>query len=157
VGPEVSQRSSRPRIVRLIRSVRFKIVLLLLVPFVALSALWAFAASLTLGEGLNLRHVETVQDHFGYPSGALGSALQAERRLSLVYLGGGDPAVRASLESQRLVTDRQSELFQRLAGDEDVQNVADNEQKRWTNEVLRRLGSLASSRRAVDGESAARP
>ncbi|HEU5159671.1 MAG TPA: nitrate- and nitrite sensing domain-containing protein [Streptosporangiaceae bacterium] len=142
---------------RLIRSVRFKIVLLLLVPFVALSALWAFAASLTLGEGLNLRHVETVQDHLGYPSGALGSALQAERRLSLVYLGGQDPAVRATLESQRLVTDRQSELFQRLAGDKDVQNVADSEQKRWTNEVLRRLDSLTASRRAVDSRSAVRP
>jgi signal transduction histidine kinase len=124
---------------------------------VALSALWAFAASLTLGEGLNLRHVETVQDHLGYPSGALGSALQAERRLSLVYLGGRDPAVRASLESQRLVTDRQSELFKRLAGDKDVQNVADREQKRWANEVLRRLDSLTASRRAVDGGSAARP
>src|SRR5918992_2110152 len=157
VGPEVSQRSSRPRIVRLIRSVRFKIVLLLLVPFVALSALWAFAASLTLGEGLNLRNVETVQDHLGYPSGALGSALQAERRLSLVYLGGKDPAVRASLESQRLVTDRQMELFKRLAGDKDVQDVADGEQKRWTSEVLRRLDSLADSRHAVDVGSAARP
>src|SRR5918992_6100357 len=157
VGPEVSQRSSRPRIVRLIRSVRFKIVLLLLVPFVALSALWAFAASLTLGEGLNLRNVETVQDHLGYPSGALGSALQAERRLSLVYLGGGDPHVRASLESQRLVTDRQMELFKRLAGEKDVQNVADREQKRWASEVLRRLDSLNASRRAVDVGSAARP
>jgi signal transduction histidine kinase len=157
VGPEVSHRSSRPRIVRLIRSVRFKIVLLLLVPFVALSALWAFAASLTLGEGLNLRHVETVQDHLGYPSGALGSALQAERRLSLVYLGGQDPAVRASLESQRLVTDRQAELFQRLAVDKDVQGVADGEQKRWTNEVLRRLGTLAASRHAVDTGSVGRP
>lgn len=131
--------------------------MLLLVPFVALSALWAFAASLTLGEGLNLRHVETVQNHLGYPSGALGSALQAERRLSLVYLGGRDPAVRASLESQRLVTDRQSELFQRLAGDSDVRNVADSEQKRWTNEVLRRLGTLAGSRHAVDAGSAGRP
>ncbi|HEY7488302.1 MAG TPA: nitrate- and nitrite sensing domain-containing protein [Streptosporangiaceae bacterium] len=132
-------------------------MLLLLVPFVALSALWAFAASLTLGEGLNLRHVETIQDHLGYPSGALGSALQAERRLSLVYLGGKDPAVQASLESQRLVTDRQTDLFQRLAGDKDVQNIADNEQKRWTNEVLRRLGTLANSRRAVDTGSAGRP
>jgi signal transduction histidine kinase len=124
---------------------------------VALSALWAFAANLTLGEGLNLRHVETIQDHLGYPSGALGSALQAERRLSLVYLGGRDPAVQASLESQRLVTDRQSALFQRLAGDKDVQNVADRGQKRWTNEVLRRLDSLASSRHAVDIGSASRP
>jgi signal transduction histidine kinase len=127
------------------------------VPFVALSALWAFAASLTLGEGLNLRHVTTIQDHLGYPSGALGSALQAERRLSLVYLGGRDSHVRASLESQRLVTDRQTELFQRLAGDREVQDVAADEQKQWTAEVLRRLESLTTSRRAVDSGSAGRP
>jgi signal transduction histidine kinase len=143
--------------VRLIRSVRFKIVLLLLVPFVALSALWAFAASITLGDGLNLLHVKTIQDHLGYPSGALGSALQSERRLSLVYLGGKDPAVQASLESQRLVTDRQIELYQRLARDGDVQNVAEDQQKQWAAEVSRRLETLASSRRAVDAGSAGRP
>jgi signal transduction histidine kinase len=143
--------------VRLIRSVRFKIVLLLLVPFVALSALWAFAASITLGDGLNLLHVKTIQDHLGYPSGALGSALQSERRLSLVYLGGKDPAVQASLESQRLVTDRQIELFQRLARDGDVQDVAEAQQKQWAAEVSRRLETLAASRRAVDAGSAGRP
>jgi signal transduction histidine kinase len=143
--------------VRLIRSVRFKIVLLLLVPFVALSALWAFAASITLGDGLNLLHVKTIQDHLGYPSGALGSALESERRLSLVYLGGKDPAVRASLESQRLVTDRQIDLFQRLARDGDVQNVAEAQQKQWAAEVSRRLETLGGSRRAVDAGSAGRP
>jgi signal transduction histidine kinase len=131
--------------------------LLLLVPFVALSALWAFAASLTLGEGLELRHVQTVQDHLGYPSGALGSALQAERRLSLVYLGGKDPAVRASLESQRLVTDRQAAVFERLARDKAVQDVADGEQKRWAGEVLHRLDTIGSVRRAVDVGSGGRP
>ncbi|MFD0851349.1 hypothetical protein ACFQ07_03925, partial [Actinomadura adrarensis] len=60
----------------------------MLVSLVSLSILWAFAASVTLGEGLNLRKVETVQDHFEYPSGALGSSLQAERRATMVYLGG---------------------------------------------------------------------
>ena len=103
-----------------------------------------------------MRHVTTIQEHLGYPSGALGSALQAERRLSLVYLGGQDPAVRASLESQRLVTDRQMELLRRLADARKVRDVTNAEQKRWTAELLGRLDTLDASRRSIDSGSVGR-
>jgi signal transduction histidine kinase len=138
------------------RSVRFKIVLLLIVPLVSLSTLWAFAASITLGDGLNLRHVNTIQDHLGYPSGALGSALAQERRLSMVFLGSKSAGDRASMESGRLVTDRQAEVFRRLAVDPGAQNAANAEARQWTHDVLQHLDGLQAKRRAIDSGAVSR-
>jgi anti-sigma regulatory factor (Ser/Thr protein kinase) len=150
VGSDVSQRPSRFQAGRVFRSVRFKIILLLIVPLVSLSTLWAFAASITLGDGLNLRHVNTIQDHLGYPSGALGSALEDERRLSLVFLGSRSEGDRAAMESGRLVTDRQAEQFRRLVVDKNSQNVIGPQAREWTKEILQYLGNLPARRRQVD-------
>ncbi|NEA26208.1 nitrate- and nitrite sensing domain-containing protein, partial [Actinomadura bangladeshensis] len=120
------------------------------VSVVSLGVLWAFAASIALGEGLNLRHVKTVQDHYGYPSGALGSALQAERRLSMVYLGGRAEGDRASMESGRLVTDRQADLFRRLAGDAGARGAAPADTRRIADKILAELDGLDGRRRAID-------
>ncbi|GAA2630711.1 nitrate- and nitrite sensing domain-containing protein [Actinomadura fulvescens] len=123
---------------------------LVLVSLVSLSALWAFAASLTLGDGLNLRKVDTVHDHFGYPSGALASALQAERRLSAVFLGSGTAGDQAAMESGRLVTDRQAELFRRLAADRGAQDAASAQAKRLAGRIVEQLDGLPATRAAVE-------
>jgi signal transduction histidine kinase len=118
--------------------------------------LWAFAASITLGDGLNLRHVNTIQDHLGYPSGALGSALEQERRLSLVFLGSKAEGDRAAMESGRLVTDRQADQFRRLAVDKGAQDVITPQAREWTKEILQYLDSLPARRRQVDGAAVTR-
>ncbi|WP_192810093.1 sensor histidine kinase [Actinomadura rudentiformis] len=123
---------------------------LVLVSLVSLSALWAFAASLTLGDGLNLRKVDTVQDHFGYPSGALASALQGERRLSAVFLGSGTAGDQAAMESGRLVTDRQADLFRRLAADQGAQDAASPQAKRLASRIVQQLDGLSATRAAVE-------
>lgn len=122
----------------------------------SLSILWAFAASIALGDGLNLRNVRTVQEHFGYPSGALGSALQAERRLTIVFLGSKSAGDRAAMESGRLVTDRQAELFRGLAADKGAQDVAPDQAKQLANEIIARLQELTNKRAAIDAGSTSR-
>ncbi|MGH3382125.1 MAG: sensor histidine kinase, partial [Actinoallomurus sp.] len=119
-------------------------------PLVSLSTLWAFAASITLGDGLNLRHVNTIQDHLGYPSGALGSALEQERRLSLVFLGSKSDGDRAAMESGRLVTDRQAEQFRRLVSDKSTQNIISAQSRATTKELLQYLDNLPARRKALD-------
>ncbi|GAB2870882.1 nitrate- and nitrite sensing domain-containing protein [Actinoallomurus bryophytorum] len=156
MGSDVSQRPSRFQAGRVFRSVRFKIILLLIVPLVSLSTLWAFAASITLGDGLNLRHVNAIQDHLGYPSGALGSALEQERRLSLVFLGSKADGDRAAMESGRLVTDRQAEQFRRLAVDQSTQKVISPQAREWTKEILQYLDNLPARRKAVDAAGVTR-
>ncbi len=64
-------------------NVRTKVVALL----VSLAALWAFAAFVTVREGLNLLWLTTLDENVGVPSESVVYALQQERRLSLIYLG----------------------------------------------------------------------
>lgn len=156
MGSEVSQRPSRFQAGRVFRSVRFKIVLLLIVPLVSLSTLWAFAANITLGDALNVRHVDTIQDHLGYPAGALGSALEQERRQSVVFLGSKSESDRASMESVRLVTDRQADQFRRLAADSGAQNVIGAQPRTWYKQVLQYLDGLAAQRKAIDAGALSR-
>jgi signal transduction histidine kinase len=131
--------------------------LLLLVSVVSLSTLWAFAASTALGDGLELRSVQKVHDNFGYPAGALGSALQAERRASMVYLGSRATRDRAAaeagfatMESGRLVTDRQADLFRRLATDQSARDAAPAQAKDLAGQIIHALDALAVSRAAID-------
>lgn len=130
-------------------SIRFKILLPLLVPLVSLTALWLFAAGTTLGDGLDLQHVQTISQNFGYPSGSLSSALQQERRLSLTYLAGKAPDQAASLDSQRIRTDQQSEVFHQLTGDPDARSVASGATLTRTDDARRQLKSLPKLRALI--------
>ncbi|MFC5754365.1 nitrate- and nitrite sensing domain-containing protein, partial [Actinomadura rugatobispora] len=155
MGSRIRHRRPRPGTGRF-GTVRFKVTALVLVSLVSLSILWAFAASVTLGEGLNLRNVETVQDHFEYPSGALGSALQVERRTTMVYLGSKAPTDFAIMESARLVTDRQATLFRRLAGDEGALDSAPQQTRQLAREIITGLNNLGTKRNAIDTGGTAR-
>jgi signal transduction histidine kinase len=150
VGSDTENRSNRSRTSRIFRSIRFKIILLLIVPLVSLSILWAFAASLTLGDGLNLRHVQTLHDHAGYPAGALATSLQAERRLSVVYLGSKDPGDKAAMEAGRLVTDREVTQFRGLATSHGTQSIMNTKSKQLTTAILGQMSALGAQRQAID-------
>ncbi|MDI1463000.1 nitrate- and nitrite sensing domain-containing protein [Catellatospora sp. KI3] len=81
-------------------NLRAKIVFLL----VSLSALWMFAAFVTMREGLNLFWINTLDQDVGRPTDALVADLQAERRLSVVVLAG-DTRAREDLLRARQATD----------------------------------------------------
>src|SRR5690606_42136849 len=72
--------------------VRLKIVALL----AALTALWAFAAVMTVGDGVAVWAARTVDEQINRPTSRLIEALQQERRLSATLLGG-DTGVRVAL------------------------------------------------------------
>src|ERR1044071_725970 len=82
---------------------RSKVVALLL----SLTALWGFAAFVTLREGLNLLWVSTLDPGVGRPTESLVAALQAERRLSVVYRStpAGREGQRQGVTDQRRGTD----------------------------------------------------
>src|SRR5437762_820265 len=115
--------------------VRTKVVALL----VSLVALWGFAAYVTLREGLNLLWVSTLDQKFGRPTDSLVTALQQERRLSLVYLGGHTGEQRAALEAQRARTDATRSRFERLVRGRDVRLAASASAEQRMDEAFQRL------------------
>ncbi|MFJ5217383.1 nitrate- and nitrite sensing domain-containing protein [Streptomyces sp. NPDC088354] len=87
-------------------TIRRKIVALLLIPLVSLTAIWAFAATLTGRQVWGLFGVERTVNELRYPVEDTVQALQQERRASLVYLA--DPRrsdARAALLSRERRTD----------------------------------------------------
>ncbi len=82
--------------------VRTKITAMLL----SLAALWVFAAWVTLREGLNLLAVSQVDQKVSQPTTQLITELEAERRLSVVYLARPVAAGREPLAAQRTRTDQ---------------------------------------------------
>ena len=84
------------------KSIRRKIVALLLVPLVSLTAIWGFATVLTGREAEQLFNVSDVVEKIAYPIEDTVRVVQQERRQSLVYLA--DPRAADGLVDLRRAT-----------------------------------------------------
>ncbi|MEU1619717.1 nitrate- and nitrite sensing domain-containing protein [Streptomyces sp. NPDC005722] len=87
-------------------TIRRKIVALLLIPLVSLTAIWAFAATLTGRQVWGLFGVEQTVNALGYPVEDGIQALQQERRSAMLYLA--DPRrsdARGTLLARERATD----------------------------------------------------
>ncbi|MEW2157993.1 nitrate- and nitrite sensing domain-containing protein [Streptomyces sp. NPDC007189] len=133
------------------KSIRRKIVALLLVPLVSLTAIWGFATVLTGREAARLFQVTDVQQDIGYPAEDAIRVLQQERRQTLVYLA--DPRAAdalAALRRTRAATDRAIAKIRGNAGGRhifDGLDVADNER---LTAVLDAFDGLDSLRHGVE-------
>ncbi|MET9520288.1 nitrate- and nitrite sensing domain-containing protein [Streptomyces sp. NPDC002994] len=81
------------------KSIRRKIVALLLVPLVSLTSLWGFATVLTGREANQLLDVAYIVEQMGYPIEATVRDIQQERRQTLIYLA--DPRASDALTTLR--------------------------------------------------------
>ncbi|MFJ7068932.1 nitrate- and nitrite sensing domain-containing protein [Streptomyces sp. NPDC101115] len=139
------------------KSIRRKIVALLLVPLVSLTGLWGFATVLTGREARQLLDVSYIVDKVGYPIEDTARVLQKERRQSLVYLA--DPRAAEALTDlrvQREATDRQIALIRRNSADPGVRGEMSPVTTQRLNSLLAALDGLSSLRRSVENRSIGR-
>jgi signal transduction histidine kinase len=96
------------------RSIRSKIVLALLVPVVALTALWVIDVKASFADATALRDTYNIRDNVSLPSDRMVAALQGERTLSAKFLAtpGGDAG---ALRTQRAATDAAIAQFKELS------------------------------------------
>ncbi|MGP3958778.1 sensor histidine kinase [Nonomuraea sp. 3N208] len=125
---------------------RTKVTALLL----SLAALWAFAAWVTLREGVNLLWVTQLNSSVVDPSVRVLEELQKERRFSVVELSDPTPRARRELESQHKQTDLMITAFRESAGGTIVDWAMDDEGARRLAEVFRRLDSIKQTRQALE-------
>ncbi|PWI09136.1 histidine kinase [Streptomyces sp. NWU339] len=105
------------------KSIRRKIVALLLVPLVSLTAIWGFATVFTGRSVTQLFRVSAAVEDIGYPIGETVRALQQERRQTLVHLA--DPRASdtlSALRTTRTATDGAIAKVRENAGDPDVRD-----------------------------------
>ncbi|MFF8910478.1 nitrate- and nitrite sensing domain-containing protein [Streptomyces olivaceoviridis] len=134
------------------KSIRRKIVALLLVPLVSLTAVWGFATVLTGREVTQLFRVTDAIEDIGYPTEDTVRVLQQERRQTLVYLA--DPRASEALSAlrrTRAATDRAIATIRRNAEDQDTRAGMDADDSEHLTAVLDALGGLGPLRRGVEG------
>lgn len=133
------------------KSIRRKIVALLLVPLVSLTALWGFATYLTGREAGELLSASTVVEKVGHPLEDTVRVIQSERRQTLVFLA--DP--RASdalpvLRRQRAATDRVVAEVSRSAEQKDIRDALSPTAESRLTTILGAAEGLNTLRDSVD-------
>ncbi|MFC9391391.1 nitrate- and nitrite sensing domain-containing protein [Streptomyces venezuelae] len=133
------------------KSIRRKIVALLLVPLVSLTGLWGFATVLTGREADQLLDVGYIVDKVGYPLEDTARVIQLERRQSLIYLA--DPrgsGTLGALQETRRATDRQIARIRANATDPGVREEMRPVTAQKLTSLLDALEGIASLRRSVE-------
>ncbi|WMD07480.1 nitrate- and nitrite sensing domain-containing protein [Streptomyces sp. FXY-T5] len=133
------------------KSIRRKIVALLLVPLVSLTAIWAFATVLTGREAGDLFNVSSVVEKIGYPIEDTVRVLQQERRQTLVYLA--DPRASDGLAALRLsrnATDKAVGSIRENARNPDVRDAMGADTDERLTAVLDAFDGIESLRRSVE-------
>ncbi|MEV4573961.1 nitrate- and nitrite sensing domain-containing protein [Nonomuraea jabiensis] len=125
---------------------RTKITALLL----SLTALWVFAAWVTLREGVNLLWVSQLDSAIATPSDPVLFGLQKERRLSVVRLSEKTAQTRKELETQRKQNDRVIADFQESVSAGLVSWALDDPGEKRLAELLKELESVKEIRKAID-------
>jgi len=139
------------------KSIRRKIVALLLVPLVSLTAIWGFATVLTGREVTRLFSVSDIVQDIGYPTEDAARGLQQERRQTLVYLA--DPRAAdalSALHRTRTATDRSLARIREHARDRDVLDGMDGDDNERLTAVLDAFDGLESLRRGVEARTVSR-
>lgn len=138
------------------KSIRRKIVALLLVPLVSLTALWGFSTVITGREAVQLLDVAYVIDKVGYPIEDVVRVIQKERRQTLVVIG--DPtaaAATAELTKSRTATDAMVREITVRAGDPKVSDELSPQARARLRSILDALHGIAALRSSVDRSSLA--
>ncbi|GIJ21971.1 sensor histidine kinase [Micromonospora lutea] len=130
-------------------NLRTKVIALL----ASLVALWAFAAWVTLREGVNLLGVQAVDSQIVSPSEPLLLDLQVERRLTVAYLGGSGADRRSALDAARLAVDKNAKAFKSSARSRLARLAADREAEQRVDEAIAELDQLQDVRESVDTRS----
>ncbi|MFI6081969.1 nitrate- and nitrite sensing domain-containing protein [Streptomyces sp. NPDC051217] len=139
------------------KSIRRKIVALLLVPLVSLTALWAFATTLTGREANQLLDVAYIIDKVGDPVENTVRVVQRERRQTLIYLA--DPRNSdslAELRRQRAATDRAVTKIKANAENPSVRDQMSGTTSARLTSLTDALDGLGALRRSVEKSTVTR-
>ncbi|GGS61605.1 ATPase [Planobispora rosea] len=132
------------------RSIRFKVSVLLAIPLTSLVALWAFAATTTVGAAVERLDVVTLNGAIIRPADLLLGNLQREHLLSAEYLATRSEADRSTLLGQRVATDQARARLREESSDDAVQSALTPQLKDLFGRMMERVERLDVIRAKVD-------
>ncbi|MCB5910617.1 nitrate- and nitrite sensing domain-containing protein [Streptomyces pinistramenti] len=139
------------------KSIRRKIVALLLVPLVSLTVMWAFATYVTGRDANQLLTVGHVIHRLGSPAEDVVQDLQRERRQSLMYLADRrDADALPQLRQQTRATDESIARLRAGAEDPDVRDDLGGAAGATLRAAVRALSELPSLRGQIENNTVSR-
>ncbi|MGW7756561.1 sensor histidine kinase [Streptomyces violaceusniger] len=135
------------------KSIRRKIVALLLVPLVSLTAIWAFATVITGREAIQLLDAADIIDKAGQPAEDAVHAVQKERRQTLVLLA--DPRQSDALpvlHSLQRKTDQSIDKLRAADSDGTMHGKMNDDSEEQLDNILKAADGLDSLRRNVEDD-----
>ncbi|MFE5189838.1 nitrate- and nitrite sensing domain-containing protein [Streptomyces sp. NPDC056628] len=133
------------------KSIRRKMVALLLVPLVSLTAIWGFATVLTGREVTQLFTVSSLVEKIGYSTEDAVRVIQQERRQALVYLADRRASdALAALRESRKATDTAIAEIRGNTQDPDVRDGMDAGDTERLTAVLDAFDGIGPLRRSVE-------
>lgn len=139
------------------KSIRRKIVALLLVPLVSLTGLWVFATYITGRQADELMGAGSIVEKVGHPLEDAVRAVQAERRQTLVFLA--DPRASDALPvlmGQRATTDRIVDEVRENAREQDVREALTASDADRLDAILNAVDGLDALRESVEKRTISR-
>ena len=97
-------------------SIRLRILLLVAIPILSLIGVYAFAATTTASDAINLSRSKTLKDTIGTPTGNYEAQIDTERLLAVAYLAAPVSSNLATLRAQEAKTDATENAFKEAAG-----------------------------------------
>ncbi|WEV24131.1 nitrate- and nitrite sensing domain-containing protein [Streptomyces sp. 71268] len=138
------------------KSIRRKIVALLLVPLVSLTAIWAFATVITSREAIQLMDAADVIDKVGTPAEDAVQAIQKERRQTLIYLADRNSTALAQLRERQHATDTVLDKLRDNARSEDTRDSMNSDSESQLAAFLDSTKGLDELRGKVENNSISR-
>ncbi|WP_344365598.1 nitrate- and nitrite sensing domain-containing protein [Streptomyces gobitricini] len=139
------------------KSIRRKIVALLLVPLLSLTGLWGFATYITGREAGRLLDVGRIVERVAHPLEETVNVIQRERRQTLIYLA--DPRSAEALpvlRRDRTATDRAIARIRASAKDPGVVDALSTQASARLTSLLAALDDLGALRRSVENRAVGR-
>jgi signal transduction histidine kinase len=97
-------------------SIRLRILLLVAIPILSLIGVYAFAATTTASDAINLSRSRTLKDTIGTPTGNYEAQVDTERLLAVAYLAAPVSSNLTTLRAQESKTEAAENAFKKAAG-----------------------------------------
>jgi signal transduction histidine kinase len=134
-------------------TIRRKIVALLLIPLVSLTAIWAFAATLTGRAVFDRPDIQRVVDNVAYPAQDAVHSLQQERRAALIYIANTrDSEARIAYDKLERATDQSIAKLRTQLAASGIRGALDDRSRTSLDSFLDTVEGLTSLRQRINNQ-----